>query len=147
MYRSLYENEIGDKGAEAIAHAMRTNVCITSLDLSYNRIGNFGFRAIAEMFRDNHVLSDLRLRGNTAHHDGVAALAGVFRFHVNIYSLHERFCVAGCVLKNFNTTQHIDPAVTYSYGSLSLILYQWINYVCALCVSLHTCVWIACTVR
>ena len=38
--RSLYENEVGDKGASEIAAAMKSNFSITLLNLSYNKIKN-----------------------------------------------------------------------------------------------------------
>lgn len=38
--RSLYENEIGDKGAALIAEGMNVNGTLKVLDLSFNRIRN-----------------------------------------------------------------------------------------------------------
>jgi hypothetical protein len=102
--RSLYENEIGDKGITLLAHGMRANSSITHLDVSYNRIANSvgscvielseleqrylsrrfcwchqGFAALGELFQFNGYLRELRLDGNLADHEGVSHLTGVSR--------------------------------------------------------------------
>ena len=69
-------NELGDKGAKAIAEALKTNTTLAELDLgkniniqqrnanfslSYNRIGHGGANAIGETLQANTVLVDLSL--------------------------------------------------------------------------------------
>ena len=44
----LYDNRLGDAGAEAIAAMLRTNRSLTTLDLQFNKIGDAGKKALRE---------------------------------------------------------------------------------------------------
>ena len=49
----MYENNIGDQGAIAIAKALEVNASVTELFLHDNNIGDPGATAIAEALRVN----------------------------------------------------------------------------------------------
>jgi len=57
----LYDNQISDGGAIAIAEALKSNVTINTLWLSGNQIGDAGTEAIAEALKTNITLKDLHL--------------------------------------------------------------------------------------
>ena len=44
---NLFDNNIGDDGAKAIAEALKVNPVLTELNLFYNKIGADGAKAIA----------------------------------------------------------------------------------------------------
>ena len=44
----LIDNNIGNKGAKAIAEALKVNTSLTQIDLFYNEIGDVGAKAIGE---------------------------------------------------------------------------------------------------
>ena len=54
--RSLYNNQIGDQGATAIAEAMKVNGALTELFLQGNGIGDQGATTIAEALKFNGAL-------------------------------------------------------------------------------------------
>ena len=57
---SLYNNNIGDAGAAAIANAIAVNASVTKLDLRLNQIGDAGATAIANAIAVNASVTDLR---------------------------------------------------------------------------------------
>lgn len=71
---------IGDAGAEALAKALITNKCLTSLNLRGNRIGDLGCQHFAEMLCKNRTLQKLNLDGNRVSQKGavkmIAAILG-----------------------------------------------------------------------
>ena len=44
----LYENDIGDEGAMALASALRVNGVLKSINLEYNNLGDEGEKAIRD---------------------------------------------------------------------------------------------------
>ena len=56
---SLWNNEIGDDGARAIAECLKVNSSLTELNLYINEIGDDGARAIAECLKVNSSLTSL----------------------------------------------------------------------------------------
>mmetsp|Transcript_38465 Transcript_38465/g.78838 ORF Transcript_38465/g.78838 Transcript_38465/m.78838 type:complete len:725 (+) Transcript_38465:213-2387(+) len=67
---------IGDKGATALAEALKTNKVINVLNLSGNRVGNEGAEAMAKMLQRNKTLTKLNLNGNSIHKRGGVVLFG-----------------------------------------------------------------------
>ena len=55
----LYGNQIGDKGAIAIAEALKVNGALTELSLGSNRLGDQGATAIADALKVNGALTSL----------------------------------------------------------------------------------------
>ena len=70
--RSLFGNQIGNKGTTAIGEALKVNGALTALWLAYNKIGGPGASAIAEALKFNGALKlkelvvDDLLLGHTA---------------------------------------------------------------------------------
>jgi len=44
-------NQVGVRGAKALAEALKTNYTVTAIDLAYNQIGIEGARALAEALK------------------------------------------------------------------------------------------------
>merc|ERR1712217_388073 len=65
---------IDDKGAIAIADALKVNASLTELDLADNLIGSEGAIAIADALKVNTSLMDLNLIYNKIGREGNAAL-------------------------------------------------------------------------
>ena len=55
---------IGDKGAEALAQALKENKHLHTMNLRGNRIGDLGAGALGGMLRKNRTLRNLNLDGN-----------------------------------------------------------------------------------
>ena len=56
----MFDNNIGDPGAIAIAKALEVNASVTYLGLSGNKIGDQGATAIANAIVVNASVTDLR---------------------------------------------------------------------------------------
>ncbi|CAF3544208.1 unnamed protein product [Rotaria socialis] len=74
---NLSNNEIGDIGAQYLAHALRDNKTLTLLDLSGNEIGNTGAQHFATALQKNQTLTILNLESNRVQDDGMKYLAKV----------------------------------------------------------------------
>ncbi|KAG8145508.1 hypothetical protein E2320_012031 [Naja naja] len=72
---SLAENQIGTKGAKALAKSLMVNRSLLALDLQKNEIGPQGSKQLAEALKRNWGLKDLILSGNCVGDQGAAALA------------------------------------------------------------------------
>ena len=72
---SLTSNNIGDRGAAAIAEALKSNTELTSLHLGYNTIGPSGAAALAEALKSNTALTKLWLHDNKIGDSGSVAIA------------------------------------------------------------------------
>jgi Ran GTPase-activating protein (RanGAP) involved in mRNA processing and transport len=71
----LYNNNIGDDGAKAIAEALKVNVVLTTLGLSNNNIGPEGAKAIADALKSGTaMLSNLELGSNNIGPEGAKAI-------------------------------------------------------------------------
>jgi hypothetical protein len=68
----LSESELGDVGAEALAHLVETSTNWTSLSLYRNDIRREGVKALAKALRVNTVLTSVSRRGNLIFSEGVA---------------------------------------------------------------------------
>jgi hypothetical protein len=62
----LWNNNIGDEGAKAIAEALKVNAVVTTLLLYGNNVGSEGAIAIAETLKVNAVLTKLNLEYNSS---------------------------------------------------------------------------------
>ena len=71
---SLFNNNIGDDGAKAIAEALKVNPVLNNLDLRRNSIGVDGAKAIAEALKVNPVLTKLDLEYNNLGEAGKKAV-------------------------------------------------------------------------
>lgn len=61
---NLINNRISDRGAYALANALRTNDSILDLDLSFNQISNKGAQAIIEALQNNRKIKRIDLSQN-----------------------------------------------------------------------------------
>jgi Ran GTPase-activating protein (RanGAP) involved in mRNA processing and transport len=61
---NLSQNAIGDRGATALAEALKLNSTLARLDLSGNAIDEAGARALASALRENHGLVSLSIGDN-----------------------------------------------------------------------------------
>ena len=72
----LGDSNIGDRGATALANALRYNTVLESLDLGYNnKIGDLGAASLAAALKVNTVLKTLILSENVIGDEGATALA------------------------------------------------------------------------
>ena len=69
----LWDNKIGDAGAQALAETLKTNTTLTRLDLGGNKIGDAGAQALAEFLKTNTTLTTLYLGYNAIGATGEAA--------------------------------------------------------------------------
>ena len=58
---NLHVNSIGEKGAAALAEALKTNMALTSLYVYGNSIGDKGARVLAGALKTNQVLTSLNV--------------------------------------------------------------------------------------
>jgi len=70
----LYENDIGDSGAQALAEALKINKCLTALDLRCNRIECTGAMALAAALPVNVHLRQIDFCYNLIRDDGARRL-------------------------------------------------------------------------
>jgi len=75
MELNLDSNQIGAKGAEALAKALHGNTTLTELNLALNKIGDSGAAALAKALHSNTTLTNLGLSLNKIGDEGAAALA------------------------------------------------------------------------
>ncbi|CAO3564071.1 unnamed protein product [Mortierella alpina] len=72
---SFCSNSIGDKGAQALSEALKTNSTLTSLSFYSNSIGDKGAQALSEALKTNSTLTTLLLGDNSIGANGVQALS------------------------------------------------------------------------
>jgi Leucine Rich repeat len=100
---SLSRNEIGDKGARAVAEFLRCNTCaLEVVDLSDNKIGREGIDALAVALRYNTTLKELILNDNPGIHDD-DALVGTGEIFSAIF--------ANTTLEKIGV--HTEPSLTF----------------------------------
>ncbi|CAF1026030.1 unnamed protein product [Adineta steineri] len=73
------DKQIGHKGAEQLADAIRKNTTLTQLDLSKNHIGNLGVQYLSDAFLHNKTIITLDLTNNDIGAQGTQYLANAFR--------------------------------------------------------------------
>jgi hypothetical protein len=87
-YLQLYDNKIGDKGANAIAEALKSGTAaLTKLYLFNNNIGDEGTKAIAEALKVNAVVTTLYHGGNKIRVDGAKAIAEALKVNAVLTEL------------------------------------------------------------
>ncbi|KAL1779952.1 NLRC3 isoform X1 [Sigmodon hispidus] len=72
---SLTENQIGNKGAKALARSLLVNRSLITLDLRSNSIGPQGAKALADSLKINRTLTSLSLQSNVIKDGGVMCMA------------------------------------------------------------------------
>lgn len=82
----LWGNEIGDEGADALAHAFKTNTQLQVLNLWQNEVTDRGVASFCEGLVLNTALHELHLGRNTGITDeGAYSLAGLLRANSGLY--------------------------------------------------------------
>ena len=84
---NLFDNNIGDDGAKAIAEALKVNPVLNNLDLFNNSIGMEGAKAIAEALKVNPGLTILDLGNNSIGADGAKAIAEALKVNAVLNTL------------------------------------------------------------
>ncbi|KAL6091890.1 hypothetical protein STEG23_002816 [Scotinomys teguina] len=84
---SLTENQIGNKGAKALARSLLVNRSLISLDLRSNSIGPQGAKVLAEALKINRTLTSLRFSSNTIGDGGAMALAEALKVNQGLENL------------------------------------------------------------
>eukprot|EP00924_Labyrinthula_sp_SR-Ha-C_P005202 snap_masked-scaffold_1-processed-gene-24.59-mRNA-1 protein AED:0.33 eAED:0.33 QI:0/-1/0/1/-1/1/1/0/1058 len=74
-YLYLYDNMLGDEGAQCVAENMYENSTITFLSLSKNKIGNRGAKALASLLSSNSTLKFLGIASNNIADEGMCEIA------------------------------------------------------------------------
>ncbi|KAM3826601.1 NLR family CARD domain-containing protein 3 [Vipera latastei] len=85
---SLAENQIGTKGAKALAKSLMVNRSLLALDLRSNAIGPNGAKALADSLKNNQHLLALNLQSNLIKDKGTAGLAEVLVSNQTLMTLH-----------------------------------------------------------
>ncbi|XP_013917095.1 PREDICTED: protein NLRC3 [Thamnophis sirtalis] len=85
---SLAENQIGTKGAKALAKSLKVNRSLLALDLRSNAIGPNGAKALADALKNNQHLLSLNLQSNMIKDKGAAGLAEVLASNQTLTTLH-----------------------------------------------------------
>ncbi|XP_054850990.1 NLR family CARD domain-containing protein 3 [Eublepharis macularius] len=91
---SLAENQIGNKGAKALARSLMVNRSLLALDLRSNSIGPQGAKALADSLKINQYLLSLNLQCNAIKEDGTKSLAEALINNHTLMTLHlQKNCV------------------------------------------------------
>nr|XP_058142546.1 NLR family CARD domain-containing protein 3 [Dasypus novemcinctus] len=85
---SLAENQIGNKGAKALARSLLVNRSLTALDLRCNAIGPQGAKALADALKINRTMAFLSLQSNTIKDDGARSMAEALATSRTLSVLH-----------------------------------------------------------
>jgi hypothetical protein len=85
---NLWNNQLGDAGAQALAAALKTNTALTTLDLSYNDLGDAGAQALAAALKTNPSLATLQLGSNQLGEAGAQALAAALKTNTALTTLY-----------------------------------------------------------
>jgi hypothetical protein len=85
---SLWNNNIGDQGARALAAALADNATLTTLNLGSNRIGAAGALALEDALEKNATLRTLGFDSNDVGTQGVMALAAALEQNATLTSLN-----------------------------------------------------------
>ena len=80
----LSDNNIGDKGAEEIAEALKANKSVTRIDLSGNEIGNSGALDIAEALKANNSVTEIDLSCNEIGEKGALEIAEALKANKSV---------------------------------------------------------------
>ncbi|XP_004363514.1 hypothetical protein CAOG_03786 [Capsaspora owczarzaki ATCC 30864] len=80
----LFEYEIGDEEAKAIAEALKVNTKLSWLNLAENQIGDVGAQAIAEGLTVNTTLTELFLNRNQIGDVGAQAIAEALKVNTKL---------------------------------------------------------------
>ena len=80
----LYDNNIGDQGAIAIAKALEVNASLKILVLENNNIGDDGAKALASALEVNASLKTLDLRVNKIGDAGATAIANAIAVNASL---------------------------------------------------------------
>eukprot|EP00812_Abedinium_dasypus_P011919 NODE_545_length_1486_cov_445.815514.p1 GENE.NODE_545_length_1486_cov_445.815514~~NODE_545_length_1486_cov_445.815514.p1 ORF type:complete len:428 (-),score=147.61 NODE_545_length_1486_cov_445.815514:186-1349(-) len=83
----LQGNNIGDDGAKALAEALKSNDTLKKLFLDNNCIGSYGAKALAEALKSNDTLEKLYLGRNRIGSDGAEALAEALKSNDTLKTL------------------------------------------------------------
>lgn len=83
----LWNKQIGDKEATALASALASNTTLTTLVLSYNRIGSVGAIALAEALKLNTTLTEIYLGQNQIDIAGAKALANALKLNTTLTTI------------------------------------------------------------
>ncbi len=83
----FYYNKIGSDGAVALAGALKVNKTLTTFAFELNFIGDAGGVALADALQFNTALKRLRLHGNGIEDAGMAAIANSLRGNTTLTSL------------------------------------------------------------
>nr|XP_033770984.1 NLR family CARD domain-containing protein 3 isoform X1 [Geotrypetes seraphini]XP_033770985.1 NLR family CARD domain-containing protein 3 isoform X1 [Geotrypetes seraphini] len=85
---SLAENQIGNKGAKALARSLMVNRSLAMLDLRSNSIGSKGAKALADALKINQVLLSLNLQNNLIKEEGAKFIAEALLSNRKLAALH-----------------------------------------------------------
>ncbi|XP_044289647.1 NLR family CARD domain-containing protein 3 [Varanus komodoensis] len=85
---SLAENQIGNKGAKALARSLMVNRSLMALDLRSNSIGSQGAKALADALKINQYLLSLNLQNNKIKEDGAKCLANAVAHNHTLRTLN-----------------------------------------------------------
>ena len=88
---NLFNDDIGDGGAEHIAGALKCNTTLLQLNLGFNNIGEDGAKHIADALKYNTTLQTLDLGGNDIGDNGAKHIAGALNINTTLKTLNLGF--------------------------------------------------------
>ncbi|CAF1086309.1 unnamed protein product [Adineta steineri] len=78
---NLYNDRIGNVGAQSLGDALPHNTALTTLHLGCNLIGNVGAQSLGDGLRHNTTLTTLDLRNNHIRDIGAQSLSVALRYN------------------------------------------------------------------
>ncbi|CAF0793375.1 unnamed protein product [Adineta steineri] len=85
---NLSDNGIGDEGAQALGQALQKSITLTQLNLSKNQIGYKGGQALGEALQRNTTLTQLNLHNNQIGDKGTQALGEALQMNITLTELN-----------------------------------------------------------
>ncbi|KAL0246908.1 hypothetical protein GEMRC1_008114 [Eukaryota sp. GEM-RC1] len=84
----VFEVPIGVEDTKALAHALKSNDTVSSVNLSRNSIGAEGARALADALKNNDTVSSVNLSRNSIGAEGARALADALIVNTTVKSIN-----------------------------------------------------------
>jgi Leucine Rich repeat len=115
---------------------MTGDMSITTLNISANNIGDKGAAALAEMLRSNTTLERLDLSSNVIDYDGISALSAALADNTSLKALYVRCCLRPqnntrlCMAAHALLQRHCPVAFTpggqqHFYGAVTTTSPAW----------------------
>jgi hypothetical protein len=89
--------QLGDRGAEIVAHCLQSHSSRRKVSLGSNKIGPAGVLLLANALQHNSTLEELSLQGNTFSCDGATAVAKALLTNRMLVKIDLQWCSIGAI--------------------------------------------------